>query len=301
MNQTVEQLMDAKNGPVLDVSVVGQQETSAGASQVESLNQNVDEMFIKVDQLEQKLTEVEQFYTSSNTKHPNTPKGGSNLKDKDSEKFLASFKKRQQDAARREAAAAKRMQELMRQFGTILRQITQHKWSGPFMQPVDVVGLGLHDYYEVIEKPMDFSTIKSKMEAKDGTGYKNVREICADVRLIFKNAMKYNEERDDVHVMAKTLLDKFETKWLQLLPKVDEEEKRRKEEEAEMQQDMQLAQEAAHAKMARDLSFELEEIDTHLEKLRETVLQKCRKMTTEEKKRLGALSHGYPPRTSTRL
>ncbi|KAK4427833.1 Transcription factor GTE6 [Sesamum alatum] len=277
--------MDAKNGPVLDASVVGQQETSAG---VESLNQSVDEMFIKVDQLEQKLNEVEQFYSSPNTKQPNTPKGGSNPKDKDSEKFLASFKKRQQDAARREAAAAKRMQELMRQFGTILRQITQHKWSGPFMQPVDVVGLGLHDYYEVIEKPMDFSTIKSKMEAKDGTGYKNVREICADVRLIFKNAMKYNKERDDVHVMARTLLDKFETKWLQLLPKVDEEEKRRKEEEAEIQQDMQLAQEAAHAKMARDLSFELDEIDTHLEKLRETVLQKCRKMTTEEKKRLGS-------------
>lgn len=70
---------------------------------------------------------------------------------------------------------------------------------------------------------MDFSTIKSKMEAKDGAGYKNVREMCADVRLIFKNAMRYNEERDDVHVMAKTLLAKFEEKWLQLLPKVDEE------------------------------------------------------------------------------
>ncbi|KAL0376814.1 UNVERIFIED_CONTAM: Transcription factor GTE1, partial [Sesamum calycinum] len=173
--------------------------------------------------------------------------------------------------------------------------ITQHKWSGPFMQPVDVVGLGLHDYYEVIEKPMDFSTIKSKMEAKDGTGYKNVREICADVRLIFKNAMKYNEERDDVHVMAKTLLDKFETKWLQLLPKVDEEEKRRKEEEAEMQQDMQLAQEAAHAKMARDLSFEIKlllngchdhSLDTSLVLIKSFVL--FRKMTTEEKKRLGS-------------
>lgn len=70
---------------------------------------------------------------------------------------------------------------------------------------------------------MDFSTIEFKMEAKDGNGYKNVREMCADVRLIFKNAMKYNKQRDDVHVMAKTLLDKFETKWLQLLPKVDEE------------------------------------------------------------------------------
>lgn len=70
---------------------------------------------------------------------------------------------------------------------------------------------------------MDFSTIRNKIEAKDGTGYKHVRELCADVRLIFKNAIKYNNERDDVHVMAKTLLAKFEEKWLQLLPKVDEE------------------------------------------------------------------------------
>ena len=61
------------------------------------------------------------------------------------------------------------------------------------------------------------------MELKDGTGYKHVREICADVRLIFKNAMKYNDEKNDVHVMAKTLLAKFEEKWLQFLPKVAEE------------------------------------------------------------------------------
>lgn len=67
---------------------------------------------------------------------------------------------------------------------------------------------------------MDFSTIKKQMEAKE---YKNVREICTDVRLVFKNAMKYNDERSDVHVMAKTLLAKFEEKWLQLLPKVTEE------------------------------------------------------------------------------
>ncbi|XP_073122483.1 transcription factor GTE6 isoform X2 [Henckelia pumila] len=224
---------------------------------------------------------------SLNTKQSNTPRGNSIGKEKDREKSLVNFKKRQQDVANREAAAAKRMQDLMRQLGTIIRQITQHKWAGPFMQPVDVEGLGLHDYYKVIEKPMDFSTIKSKMEAKDGTGYKNVRELSADVRLIFKNAIKYNEERDDVHVMALTLLDKFETKWLQLLPKVDEEEKRLKDEEADMQLDIQLAQEAAHAKMARDLSFELDEFDMHLEELRDTVLQKCRKMSTEEKKRLG--------------
>ncbi|KAK4478623.1 hypothetical protein RD792_014112 [Penstemon davidsonii] len=273
-------MMDSKSGPVLDVPVNGD------LSEVEKSNQRLDEIFVKVDQLEHKLNEVEQFYSGSNTKQSVTQKGGS--KEKEKEKLLSSFKKRQQDVARREASGVKRMQELMRQFGTIVRQITQHKWAEPFMQPVDVVGLELHDYYTVIEKPMDFSTIKSKMEAKDGTGYKNVREMCADVRLIFKNAIKFNEAKEDVHVMAKSLLDKFETKWLQLLPKVDDEEKRQKEEEAEMQFDIKLAHEASHAKMARELSFELDEVDMQLEQLRGLVLQNCRKMTTEEKKILGS-------------
>lgn len=268
-----------------DGILVDQRKAEGNDADMEDFRHHVDEISTRVDKLEQTLNEVEQFYSTTGKKQLNVSKGTSVAKDKD--KHFANFKKRQQDASRREAAATKRMQELMRQFSTILRQITQHKWAGPFMQPVDVVGLGLHDYFEVIEKPMDFSTIKSKMEAKDGAGYKNVREMCADVRLIFKNAMRYNEERDDVHVMAKTLLAKFEEKWLQLLPKVDEEEKRRKEEEAEAQIDIQLAQEAAHAKMARDLSDELDEVDLYLEELREMVLQKCRRMTTEEKRRLG--------------
>ncbi|KAG6395224.1 hypothetical protein SASPL_145865 [Salvia splendens] len=226
--------MEAKTDSVLEAPP----ETAAmDVSQAESLNQGVDELFIKVDQLDHKLNEIERFYSSSNKKLPNTPRGGSLAKDKEREKFSAgSFKKKQQDMASREAAAALRMQELMASLGRCC----------------------------------------VRMEAKDGTGYKNVREICADVRLIFKNAMKYNEERDDVHVMAKTLLDKFETKWLQLLPKVDEEEERRKEEEAEMQLDVHLAQEAAHAKMARELCFELDEVDTHIEELKDLVLQKCR-------------------------
>lgn len=279
--------METVEASIPDTRLVEQENVEGNNTEMEDFKYRVDEMSTKVDKLEQTLIEVEQYYSTTSKKQLNTSKGSSIVKDKDKEKHISNFKKRQQDASRREAAAAKRMQELMRQFSTIFVKITQHKWAGPFMQPVDVVGLGLHDYHEVIEKPMDFSTIKAKMVAKDGTGYKNVREICADVRLIFKNAMKYNEERDDVHVMAKTLLAKFEEKWLQLLPKVDEEEKRRKEEEAEAQLDMQLAQEVAHAKMARDLSNELDEVDLYLEELRELVLQSCRKMTTEEKRKLG--------------
>lgn len=72
---------------------------------------------------------------------------------------------------------------------------------------------------------MDFSTIRKRMKDKNGNGYRNVSEIYADARLIFTNAMKYNDERHDIHVMAKTLLAKLEEKWLVLWPKVVEEVK----------------------------------------------------------------------------
>ncbi|PHU00691.1 hypothetical protein BC332_30478 [Capsicum chinense] len=93
-----------------------------------------------------------------------------------------------------------------------------------------------------LDLTINMSTIKNKIEVKNGSGYKHVRGICTDIRLIFKNSMKYNEERDDVHVMARTFLGKFEDKWLQLLPKVDE---------------------------------ELHKVDMQLEERREMVLQKC--------------------------
>nr|GEU77960.1 transcription factor GTE1-like [Tanacetum cinerariifolium] len=208
----------------MDAASVEIESSEPGLLRVDELSQNVDQIFIQVDQLEKRLNEVEQFYSKSGRKQSNTSKASSVIRDKDKDKPVSSFKRRQQDASRREASATRRMQDLMRQFNQLLQKhITGHQWAGPFLKPVDVVGLELHDYNEIIKKPMDFSTIDKKWKAKDGSGYTNVREMYADVRLIFKNAMKYNKETHDVHVMAKTLLDKFEEKWLQLLPKVDEE------------------------------------------------------------------------------
>ncbi|KAG9150435.1 hypothetical protein Leryth_019802 [Lithospermum erythrorhizon] len=279
-------------------------------SEVKNIKEDVDEVCNKVNQrlnLELTMNEVEQFYSVANKKHRNTLKASSLWKDKEKEKQSASFKTRQQDSICLETDASKRMQALTSEFSEILSDITQHKWAGPFLQPVDVVGLELDDYYEtheaiidlewhyvflfhtngeVIEKPMDIGTIKAKMEAKDGSGYKNVREICSDVRLVFKNAIKYNDEKDDVHVMAQTLLKRFEEKWLKLLPKVDEEERRQREEEKKAQLDIQLAEEAAHAKKVRELRVELDAVDRNLDQLRDMAFQKCRKVSVDEKKRL---------------
>ncbi|TVU12754.1 hypothetical protein EJB05_46410, partial [Eragrostis curvula] len=119
---------------------------------------------------------------------------------------------------------SREMPDLMRQFGEIMREVTSDKLAWPFLKPVDVVDLNLPDYFEIISKPMDFSTIEKKMEGKDVfNNYKSVREIYSDVRLIFTNAMKYNDEQNEIHLMAKALLEKFEEKWLHFLPKVESE------------------------------------------------------------------------------
>ncbi|KAK6144780.1 hypothetical protein DH2020_021600 [Rehmannia glutinosa] len=294
--------MDFVNAPYEDITTMGQRTTDGNTAQVDDYKNKVDELFGKVDKLEQRVNEVEEFFLNAKLKEPSTSTSALIIKDKEKEKHIPSKKKLQQDASRREAASSKRMQELMRQFGSIFRQMTQDKWAWPFMQPVDVKGLGLHDYYKIIDRPMDFSTIKNQMEAKDGTGYKHIRQICSDVRLVFKNAMQYNVENSDVHVMAKKLLEKFEERWKQFLPKVIEEEKIREEEEAEAQMNMQLTQEAAHSKMARDISNELYDIDLHIEELREMVVQKCRPISNEEKRQLGvALSKLCPEDLSKAL
>ncbi|KAB1221603.1 Transcription factor GTE1 [Morella rubra] len=284
--------MDPMNSSNPDIRDSGVGWTEGNPEEVEVLRRQADEVLAKINTLEKQVNEVEQFYSASDTT--------SFLKDRDSEKRFTTVRKQQQDASRREAAASKRMKELMNQFATLLHQASTNNYHlslrllstsglGPYLLSHDVLdGISLWSSNHVIDKPMDFSTIENKMEAKDGTGYKHVREIYADVRLVFRNAMKYNDEKDDVHVMARTLLEKFEEKWLQLLPRVAEEEKIRAEEDAEAKLNMQVAQEAAYADMARDLSNELGEFDMYLKNLRQIVIGKFRKMSTEEKRNLGA-------------
>ncbi|XP_040362592.1 transcription factor GTE1 isoform X2 [Rosa chinensis] len=225
---------------------------SVGAAEVEGFRDSVNEISAKVNTLEKRVNEVEHYYLRKGSLQPTTSR------EKDRDKHFNTIKKQQQDAARREAAAAKRMRDLLNKFSAIFKQ--------------------------VIEKPMDLGTVQSKMETG---GYKSVREIYADVRLVFKNAIKYNDDKDDVHVMAQTLLEKLEEKWLQLLPKVVEEEKRQADEEAQAQVDMKHAEEVAYASMAKDLSSELFEIDKYLKDLKKVVVQKCRKMSFDDKRRLG--------------
>lgn len=76
-----------------------------------------------------------------------------------------------------------------------------------FLKPVDVDGLGLHDYYDIIKKPMDLSTMKVKLESGQ---YHTKQEFSDDMRLMITNCFKYNGEESDVARMGKHLQVLFE-------------------------------------------------------------------------------------------
>ncbi|KAI7725066.1 hypothetical protein M8C21_018359 [Ambrosia artemisiifolia] len=70
----------------------------------------------------------------------------------------------------------------------ILDRLQKKDTHAVFSEPVDPVEV-LPDYHEIIEQPMDFGTVRSKL---DKGLYSNLEELEADVYLICSNAMQYN-------------------------------------------------------------------------------------------------------------
>ncbi|CAL0328929.1 unnamed protein product [Lupinus luteus] len=93
---------------------------------------------------------------------------------------------------------------------SLLEKLMKHKHGWVFNAPVDVEGLGLHDYFTIVTHPMDLGTVKSRLSKN---WYKSPREFAEDVRLTFRNAMTYNPKGHDVHVMAEQLSKIFEDRW----------------------------------------------------------------------------------------
>ncbi|KAK9937900.1 hypothetical protein M0R45_014665 [Rubus argutus] len=105
----------------------------------------------------------------------------------------------------------KNSSRLLKSCTTLLEKLMKHKHGWVFNKPVDAKGLGLHDYYKIVKHPMDLGTVKSRL---DKNWYKTAAEFAEDVRLTFNNAMLYNPNEQDVHVMAALLLKFFEEKWM---------------------------------------------------------------------------------------
>lgn len=93
---------------------------------------------------------------------------------------------------------------------SLLEKLMKHQYAWVFITPVDVDGLGLHDYFTIITHPMDLGTVKTRLNKN---WYKSPKEFAEDVRLTFHNAMTYNPKGQDVHAMAEQLSKIFEDRW----------------------------------------------------------------------------------------
>jgi len=88
----------------------------------------------------------------------------------------------------------------------ILVKVQKHQHSWPFQKPVDPVALALPDYYEVVKKPMDLSTIKKKFDTYQ---YNSGAEALSDFEVMFSNCYLYNKPTDDVTLMCQAVESAF--------------------------------------------------------------------------------------------
>jgi len=91
----------------------------------------------------------------------------------------------------------------------ILSELMRNPLSEWFLHPVDVDGLGLHDYRTVISKPMDLSTVQRLLK---GEKYETVEAFAADVKLVFDNCIAYNGATSMFGVIAGIMSGIFDRK-----------------------------------------------------------------------------------------
>ena len=83
--------------------------------------------------------------------------------------------------------------------------------TNPFMIPVDPVALNIPNYFTVIKRPMDISTVAKKL---DEGNYSTAPEFEKDFRLIVSNCLRFNPLGNPVHLMGKQLEELFESQWV---------------------------------------------------------------------------------------
>mmetsp|Transcript_13233 Transcript_13233/g.20784 ORF Transcript_13233/g.20784 Transcript_13233/m.20784 type:complete len:506 (+) Transcript_13233:221-1738(+) len=110
-----------------------------------------------------------------------------------------------------------RMRNLYLHCEKMLESIMQDQFARLYFNvPVDPIKLGIPQYTQVVKKPMDLGTIKTRLENEY---YDDLDQMVEDINLVWDNAMLFNPPGTDVHECARILKESME-KRLKKLPKV---------------------------------------------------------------------------------
>ncbi|XP_065049261.1 uncharacterized protein LOC135679436 isoform X1 [Musa acuminata AAA Group] len=94
----------------------------------------------------------------------------------------------------------------------VIKKVMKMDAAVPFNTPVDPVALGIPDYFDIIDTPMDFGTIAHNLE--HGLKYMNSEDVFKDVQYIWDNCFKYNNKGDYVVDLMKRVKKNFTKYWL---------------------------------------------------------------------------------------
>ncbi|XP_021706223.1 bromodomain-containing protein 3 isoform X7 [Aedes aegypti] len=190
-----------------------------------------------------------------------------------------------------------KLSDALKSCNEILKELFSKKHSGyawPFYKPVDAELLGLHDYHDIIKKPMDLGTVKRKMDNRE---YKSANEFAADVRLIFTNCYKYNPPDHDVVAMGRKLQDVFEMRLANIpdepvnniTPNQSKETDSSSSSESNASEDDSDSDEECNQKL-KMLEKQLFEMQERMRKLAEEALlkKKAKKKMKEKKKQMAS-------------
>ncbi|XP_072838698.2 bromodomain adjacent to zinc finger domain protein 2B isoform X14 [Pogona vitticeps] len=93
----------------------------------------------------------------------------------------------------------------------LLSELETHEDAWPFLLPVNLKHVP--GYRKVIKKPMDFSTIREKLNSGQ---YPNLEAFAVDVRLVFDNCETFNEDDSDIGRAGHNMRKHFEKKWTEI-------------------------------------------------------------------------------------
>ncbi|OQU98218.1 Bromodomain-containing protein [Cladophialophora immunda] len=160
-----------------------------------------------------------------------------------------------------------------------------------FMYPVDPVALNIPTYFQIIKKPMDLSTVKTKLQ---NNAYEKAKDFEEDIRLIFKNCFKFNPEGDLVNSSGHQLEELFNRKWATkddwlaareppsvTQSDVDDDEEEEEESEVEAEGD---SEEERNEKIKK-LQAQIEEMSKQMGELTQKKVKKSKSPPTKKKEK----------------
>ncbi|KAK9140105.1 hypothetical protein Scep_009786 [Stephania cephalantha] len=93
----------------------------------------------------------------------------------------------------------------------VIKKVMKMDAAEPFNIPVNPIDLGIPDYFDIIENPMDFGTICNNIET--GNVYMNSEDVFRDVQYIWDNCYRYNNKGDYILDLMKRVKKNFTKYW----------------------------------------------------------------------------------------